>query len=511
MLECLRNLEQAEHIRQPEMENWTAEAVETVMAAVTRSWRIPDPAAGPEDRPPSAWDGAGHQQWLEVIDILCDELAALTAFTPEETSRFCTGGTDAAWHLQRAVQAKLLLVQGTAAWSGKWRSLRRRLSMKLGWRGGVGLNPDAGWCACIRSATRLGRHLGAQPTASWLPGLLRQAALDRSAARLGWSIVSASPGGLTGRLVLVEYLYPGRKQAAPVAAGVIPDDARLRLSIQYRHCVSAGIVPAKAGFCVFDQDEQRWHFHEAEPSLEAAGRAEARALEAWQQHVMKGRPPLAGVPAPDPESGPAPSSERGRLATAWIAGIAVAAGKEHEAKARAGLEELLKRRLATAGRKARTTSLDGICAAELDRSCSEDDLRRLGLNPDDYRSKGTAPSAAKLLTEIERIRVSIGSGQPTAEQTWDQLSHLIENPPLHPGGINLKAAMDALGDRVGELPETSLRLTTADPALRQELLDRFSALLGSVLGDAVDELVSGPAADGGTSPGNSAAASPAET
>ena len=485
MLEYLGGLEQAGHIERSAMEDWTEEAVESVMAAVARSWRIPDPAGNPGSSRPSAWDGPGYNQWHEVVGILSDEIAALTMFTPAEIGRFCSPGPDGAWHLQRAVQEKLLRVQGSASWPGKWRSLRRRLFMKYSWQGGTGLNPNAGWMDCNTATGRLARHLEAHPGASWLPGLLRE---------------PSSFGH--GRLALVEYLYPGRKHAGRAAAGIIPDEAVLRLSIQFMHCVRAGQRPSTVGFCIFDQEEHLWHFREVTPSIENAIQAEKRAREAWREHVLTGRAPPAGVPTARQRVGPPPAAESETLATAWIAAMVVAASREHETRARGALEELLRRQLPPAGRTARTRALSDLCHAELNRTCSAGDLEGLGFDPDEFRAASDTACAASLLAAIEHIRVQLAT-KVEKKEIWDAIGRLLDKPPTEAGPIDPDKAMKALGERVSELAGTSLQLKTDDRKRREVIQGRIGLALEAIISDAavglVPDLRDAPADGGGAS------------
>ena len=481
VLRRLNGLEQAELIGQERMELWASDAVETVMAAVCRSWRIPEARPQPGSDSPSAWDGAGHRQWMEAIGILSGEIDGLRLFVPTETSQFCSGPPDARRRQRRrAVQAKLLQVQTAAGWQGKWRSLRRRMMMRNAWRGGTGLDPQAGWAVCGRSLGRIADLLAADPSAGWLPGLLRRPISGPPPRRRA--------GGPSGRLVLVEYLFPGKAEIAEIVAGVIPEEARLRLSIQFHACARARMLPSETGFCIYDQQEHSWHWHETDPSLAAAREAEREAQILWGESVMTGRPPMAVAEPPVPEEGRPDTPVGGELADAWTAGIAVAAAKRNEESARARLEAVLKGRMANSGRRMQATGLAGICTATVERTASEEDVRNLGLNPDGFRKPGRKLSEDRLLEEIGRIRDMI-PGEGTGAEIYRRLNDLLEKPPADVGPIDVKRVLDELGDRAIDLPSVSMRVETEDAGRRDELQRRISAELGILLAGITDELL----------------------
>ena len=499
---CLGNalgrLNQAERIGQGRISAWATEAVESAMAAVTRSWRIPPPeSADPAAGSPSAWDGTGYPQWQEVRNLLADEVDSLAGFTPAEAAGFLVG-SDTAWHLRRAVQAKLLRSGATTSWPGRWRGLRRRLGMKLTWRGGQGLNPDDGWTNCPVSLERLAGSMAVHPATSFLPGLLRQPGPGRTVGRTGWTARHPlSPG--SGRLVLVEYLYPGRRSAAAVASGIIPEEAKLQVSIQFARCVDVRIVPTRAGVCVYDQEEQRWHFHDVQPSLKTGRGAIDAARGAWDRHVMTGQPPIAAVPEPQPAESGMAEGEAARLARAWIAGLVVAAGRETEEEARRELQAGLKARIPANGRKL-VSPLKDICIAELERKVTEEDLSALGLDPESCRTPSDGTSVEVLLAEIGRLHSHIGQGRPTAEDVWTWLGELMRSPPPGKGPIDTAAAMDLLGDRVAELPEVALRIRTSDSRLRRRLADRMRNGIDELIAAAEEEVNSGEPGTGKQEP-----------
>lgn len=459
------------------------------MAAVTQSWRIPPPAAAdPATNSPSSWDGTGYRQWQEVRNLLADEVDSLAGFTPAEAAGFLAG-SDRAWHLRRAVQAKLLRTGATTSWPGRWRGLRRRIGMKLAWRGGQGLNPDDGWTNCPVSIERLAGGMSVHPAASLLPGLLRRTGSGRTVGRSGWAVPCSTPPG-TGRLVLVEYLHPGRKSAAAVASGIIPEEAKLLISIQFANCVAVRIVPTRAGVCVCDQEEQRWHFHDVEPSLKTGREAIDAAREAWSNHVMTAQPPIAAVPAPQPGESDMAEGEAARLTRAWLAGLAVAAGRETEEEARRELEAGLRSRFPSSGRKL-ISPLENICVAEIERKVSEEDLSALGLDPESCRTPSDATSVEVLLGEIGRLHSHIGHGSPTAEDVWKRLGELMRSPPPGKGPIDPAAAMELLGDRASELPDVALRIRTSDPKLRRRLAGRMRSGIEELIAAAAEEVNSG--------------------
>ncbi len=486
LLAGLGQLEHSERIDRERMKEWASHAVTTVMDSVCRSWRIPPAEMTGDSGSANPWDGAGYRQWQEAIGILAGELDSLSRFVPMETSHFCTGNVEARnWHRQRAVMGKLLLTRSSASMTSRWRSLRRRRMMKHAWRGGTGLDPQAGWEHCGKSLFRLAEAHSADPGASWLPGLLKRPVIVPTVRQ-----TFTPRSRQSGRLVLVEYLFPGKTEIPAVVAGLIPEEARLRLSLQHHLCVRAAMMPSECGFCVYDQEEHSWHWHRAEPSLIAAREAEQIAQAYWRDEVLAGRPPILPVPNAEIAGGDrcGPDDAAATIASAWVAGLAVSAARDHETGRRERLEEMLRSRLAPTGRKVRTSELSGLCLATIERIATPEDLRSLGLDEDAFRKPGQ-PDGNRVLDELSGIMMAMARESPGAEATYRYLEKLVKNPPAEAGPVDIKRVIKELGDRVAELPSVSLRLDTVDADRKSRILVRLSAALEQLVGGVAGELI----------------------
>lgn len=182
--------------------------------------------------------------------------------------------------------------------------------------------------------------------------------------------------------------------------------------------------------------------------------------------------------------------EAARLTRAWLAGLAVAAGRETEEEARGQLEAGIRSRFPSSSRKL-ISPLENICVAEIERKVSEEDLSALGLDPESCRTPSDATSVEALLGGIGRLHSHIGHGSPSAEDVWTRLGELMHSPPPAKGPIDPAAAMELLGDRVSELPDVALRITTSDPKLRSRLAGRMRSGIEELIAAAEEEVNSG--------------------
>ena len=416
----LQRLPQAGHIDQEVMRRWTAQAVESTMVAVAGAWRLPRRAGGEDREDASAWDGAGEPQFNEAVQILQSEIAALGRITPREVAEISAGeNIDRQW----ATIARQKLLQAPASGAQRWVRQRQRRFMQGAWRGGVGPEAEAGWVWDRDSRQRLALRMQAPPGAIWLPGILRE----------------GSPGATpapVGRAVLVDYLWTNKTTAYRLAKGEMDELERMTLACQWRLCQHHQITPWAVGYCIYDPEGMCWHWCRQKIETGYADAAHATARKFWSAQVMQGKVPEWETRTAPPAPGAAETILRGWLTRRAARHLATARA-ERNVDVRTVLEAAL-----PGNATEHSQELPGLCTAKVRRVCGEEDLQVLGEDISGLRlaADKTIPDWPAVLARLLNLRRDVVD--MTAAEVEAAIASIARNPPIQPGSIDQKKALD---------------------------------------------------------------------
>ena len=470
----LQRLPQAPLIEKAVMRRWAASAVEAVMRAVMAGWRRPLRRAGRDQDEPSAWDGLERAQFAEAVQILDSEIAALGRFTPHEVASLSAVDQIDSYQV-RTIRQKLLQVP--VRWERCWWRCRQRMFMQGGWRGGHGADGDGGWRWDREGRERLALRLRVPEDTLWLPGLLRDG--------------SASHAGCHGRTILVDYRWVSGGEAAAIVQGENSWLDRLELSCQMVICKRHQITPSAAGLCVYDADQRCWHWREVMVDHDAAKLATSTALNIWKRRVMTGRPapwdvgPVAGSP-----------EEEAIILRGWMGRRVASRLKKADDEHTSQVAALLRAVMEPDDEKIEQEA-GGFLKADIQRRCAAEDLAALGLAPDPLRQRGTTVDTEALIEQMQAVSgVMIDK---TLEEAWHALAEILGHPPMKPGPIDRKAALQAVRAHAGDLAQLAameqLRFTGTPPPAAVRAVDDLMATIEEALEKAVARLETKPAGD----------------